>query len=107
MQPVIVTTSCEKKKDAENIAVLVLKKRLAACVQISSPVTSSYWWKDKIVTDKEYLVNMKSDNALFERLAEVIRKVHPYEIPEIVATELIAVDKAYMRWLSGELVRSS
>ena len=53
MRPILVTTSCDKETEGRNIAVQVLEKRLAACVQISSPVRSCYWWDNKITTDTD------------------------------------------------------
>lgn len=103
MQPIIVTTTCGRKEDAERIAINVLEKRLAACVQLSGPVTSSYWWDQKISIDTEYLVTMKSDRYLFEKLTDAIRAVHPYEVPEIIAVDIVAIDEGYRQWLRAEL----
>jgi len=106
MQPIIVTTTCDSKEAAETIVKRVLEKRLAACVQVSGPVESSYWWKQAIAVDKEYTIQMKSENSLFIRLSQVIRKVHPYEVPEIIATEICAIDDDYLAWMKQELMAS-
>ncbi len=103
LQPVIVTTSIDQEDGAHKLAELVLEKRLAACVQILPPVTSRYWWKGQIASDREYLLNMKSDRKLFDRLAAVIRSVHSYEVPEIVATAVVEIDKEYAIWMKEEL----
>jgi periplasmic divalent cation tolerance protein len=101
--PVVVSTSVDKEEVARSIAKLVLGKRLAACVQIHPPMASLYWWQDEIATDSEYLLSMKSNRALFDRLVEAIRSVHPYEVPEIIATDIVAVDAEYGAWLREEL----
>ena len=105
MQPIIVTTTCESREDGELIARSVLEKRLSACVQISGAVLSSYWWKDKITSTAEFLVVMKSERGLFEQLSDTIRAVHPYEVPEIVAVAITAIDTPYKQWLEAELDR--
>jgi len=102
-QPVVVTTTIDQEDVAMKLAERVLEKRLAACVQILPPVTSRYWWKGQIVSDKEYLLNMKSDRKLFERLADVIRSVHSYEVPEIIATSVVEIDEEYAIWMKEEL----
>ncbi|MFW2365588.1 MAG: divalent-cation tolerance protein CutA [Desulforhopalus sp.] len=102
-QPVIVTTSIDQEDVAIKLAELVLEKRLAACVQILPPVTSRYWWKGQIASDKEYLLNMKSDRKLFDRLADAIRSVHSYEVPEIIATSVVEIDEEYAIWMKEEL----
>lgn len=103
MQPIIVTTSCETGEDAKRLAQCMLEKRLAACVQISSPIQSLYWWKNNIADDKEFLVTMKSERRLFERIVSALKEHHSYEVPEIIATEIAAIDQDYLNWLKEEL----
>ena len=103
MQPIVVTTSIDKEDAAHKLAELVLKKRLAACVQILPPVTSLYWWKGQIASDSEYLLNMKSDRKYFKRLAQAIRSLHSYEVPEIIATAIVEIDQHYASWMKEEL----
>lgn len=105
MQPIIVTTTCESREDGELIARNVLEKRLSACVQISGPVFSLYWWEQKITCDTEFMVVMKSERGLFEQLGDAIRDVHTYEVPEIVAVDITAIDAPYKQWLEKELDR--
>ncbi|MBT8329723.1 MAG: divalent-cation tolerance protein CutA, partial [Desulfofustis sp.] len=66
-------------------------------------MTSLYWWKGEIASDSEYLLSMKSDRNLFNRLVEAIRSVHPYEVPEIIATDVVDVDREYSAWMREEL----
>ena len=103
IQPVMVTTTVDKEEDAQAIAKIVLEKRLAACVQILPPITSLYWWEGEIASDKEYLVSIKSDRNLFNHLIDSIRAVHSYEVPEIIATEIVEIDKDYSAWMKKEL----
>ena len=102
-QPVVVSTSVDKEEAARSIALQVLEKRLAACVHIHQPMTSLYWWKGEIASDSEYLLSMKSTRTLFNRLVEAIRSVHPYEVPEIIATDIVDVDREYGAWMREEL----
>jgi len=102
MQPVVVTTSCGSFEEAEKIARQVLDERLAACVQIST-AQSMYWWNDAIESEKEYIVHMKSKRAFWNRLIVKIKEHHSYEVPEIIATDITAVDDSYRLWLNAEL----
>lgn len=99
----MVTTTCETGEDAQGLAQLLLKMRLAACVQISSPIQSFYRWQGEIAADGEFLVTMKSERRMFERLASTIKEHHPYDVPEIIATEIVAIDNDYLTWLAEEL----
>jgi periplasmic divalent cation tolerance protein len=102
MQPVVVTTSCGSFEEAEKIARQILDERLAACVQIT-PAQSLYWWKEKIESEKEYIVNMKSKRAFFNKLIVIIKKYHSYDVPEIIATDIVAMEQSYQTWLTSEL----
>jgi len=103
IQPILVYTSCDDKSICEKIARLALEKRLAACAQIMAPMTSFYWWKDEIARDDEYLLAIKSHRHLFDQLAAAIRSIHTYEVPEIIATEIIEIDRGYRSWMREEL----
>ncbi|MEE4166706.1 MAG: divalent-cation tolerance protein CutA [Desulfocapsaceae bacterium] len=102
MKLITVSTTCSTIEEAEKLAGQVLGQRLAACVQITS-ARSMYWWQQRIASENEYLLNMKSRRGLFERLAQTIREHHSYDVPEIVATEIVSVDRQYRQWLVGEL----
>ena len=96
-------TTIEKKEDAEKIAKSLIEKRLASCIQIVGPISSIYWWKNKIETSQEWLCIIKSKKNLYEEIEKSIKEVHPYEIPEIIAMPIISGSKDYLKWLDNEL----
>jgi periplasmic divalent cation tolerance protein len=96
-------TTTETKADAQAIANALVEKRLAGCVQIVGPITSTYWWEGKIETAEEWLCVVKSRRDLYEDLEKAIREVHPYDVPEILAVPVTAGSKPYLEWLDGEL----
>ena len=98
-----VLTTVEHKADAENIAKSLVEKRLAACVQILGPLTSYFYWQGKLDSAAEYLCLIKSRNDLFTELEAAIKSMHPYEVPEIVATPITKGGKDYLNWLAAEL----
>jgi len=100
---ILVTTTFAKKDDALDLAKDLLKKRLIACAQLSSPVESLYWWKDSIEQEMEYKLSVKSIRSLWGRLKDEIRKAHPYEVPEIAASSMELVNDEYEKWLLEEL----
>ncbi len=100
-----VFTTTETKDDAQKIAQVLLEKRLAGCVQIVGPITSSYWWEDEITSSKEYLCLIKSRDDLFPQVEKTIREVHPYDVPEVLAVTVPAGSQAYLDWLNKELRR--
>jgi len=98
-----VVTTTEHKEDAERIARTLVEARLAACVQVLGPITSTYRWKGAIETAQEWQCVAKSRDHLFARIDEAIRGVHPYEVPEILAVPITAGSQAYLEWLGREL----
>ncbi len=99
-----VQTTVSSSEDAAKIAEIVLASRLAACVQIV-PCLSRYHWQGKIEEDQEQLCLMKTRTDLFERLKTRLCEVHPYEVPEIIATEIVGGHEPYLQWLDTEVER--
>jgi len=98
-----VVTTTEKKGDAEKIARTLVEKRLAGCVQIVGPVVSTYRWKGKIENAEEWLCFIKTRSNLYQEMERLIRAIHPYEIPEIIALPIVGGSSDYLKWLDGEL----
>ncbi len=98
-----VSTALPHREDAEPLARVLVERRLAACVQVIGPVSSTYWWQGKIETAEEWLCLIKSRASLFDLLESAIREIHPYETPEIVALPIVSGSKDYLMWLGTEL----
>ena len=96
---VIVTTA--SKQEAEEIAQHLLRERLIACANIIGPVSSLFHWSGKIEKAEEYLIFMKSRKDLFEKVAETVKALHSYEVPEILALPIVKGSKAYIDWLES------
>ncbi|MFB0514283.1 MAG: divalent-cation tolerance protein CutA [Candidatus Bathyarchaeia archaeon] len=103
MSHIIVFMTTATKIEAENIARNLLNQRLIACANILGPVSSLFWWKEKISRENEFLVLMKTSTDLFEKLATTIKQMHSYEVPEIVAVPITTGEQSYLEWLSGSL----
>ncbi|HVU90235.1 MAG TPA: divalent-cation tolerance protein CutA [Pirellulales bacterium] len=99
-----VVTTTETKADAERIAAALVERRLAACVQIVGPITSTFRWEGKIQTSEEWLCIVKTRRPLYVLVEEAIRELHPYQVPEILATAVVAGSQTYLDWLRGELL---
>lgn len=102
-----VLTTVEHRDDAEKIARTLVKRRIAACVQIMGPFTSFFQWQGKLDSAQEYLCVIKSRNDLFQELENIIKSMHPYEVPEILATQITRGGKDYLNWLEEELKSES
>jgi periplasmic divalent cation tolerance protein len=98
-----VLTTTGTKQDAGKVARALLEARLAACIQVVGPITSRYWWKDGIEEAEEWICLIKTTADLFERIEKAIRAAHPYDVPEILATPVVAGGTDYLDWLRGEV----
>ena len=97
-----ISTTTETKEQAQKIARSLVEKRLAACVQISGPIESTYRWKGKIETANEWLCLIKTRDDLFDKVEAAIKKLHSYETPEIIAVPIVKGSKEYLNWLDDE-----
>ena len=98
-----VMTTSDSRQVAEKIADTLVAQKLAACVQITSPVRSLYRWKGKIEKVKEYICFIKTRKKFFKKVENTIKKLHNYEVPEIIALEIIDANPDYIGWLDKEL----
>lgn len=98
---VVVSTTVDSAGKAKALAGRIVEERLAACVQ-RVPVQSVYRWKGKVESASEYLLLAKTRAELARELAAFIRKIHPYELPEIVVTPITGGLAAYLGWIRRE-----
>lgn len=97
-----ISTTTETKKEAQKIARYLVEQKLAACVQISGPIESTYRWKGKVETAAEWLCLIKTRENLFKKVETSIKKLHSYETPEIIAVPIIKGSREYLTWLDSE-----
>ncbi|MHC4176414.1 MAG: divalent-cation tolerance protein CutA [Planctomycetota bacterium] len=98
-----VVTTTEHEEEAQAIARALVDQRLAACVQVLGPITSTYRWEGKLETSREWQCWAKSRRELFEQIEGAIRRLHPYQVPEILAVEILAGSRSYLAWLDEEV----
>ncbi len=97
----IVSSAFANREDARRVAGTLLAEKLAACVQLMD-IESHYAWKGEIRHEPEVMLLAKTRSALFPRIIERIKALHPYETPEIVAQSLSAGFAPYLDWVEAE-----
>ena len=97
-----VITTTANREEAETIARALVEERLAACVQIVGPITSVYRWQRRIETSSEWQCLIKSRQTLWEPLLAAIRRLHSYQVPEILVLNVTAGNPDYLAWLAAE-----
>jgi periplasmic divalent cation tolerance protein len=99
---ILVLTNTPDHAVAAALARALLDDRLAACVNIGAPVESIYHWRGRIETGQEVPVAIKTRSALYSYVEGAIRKIHPYDTPEIIAIPIVDGDAQYLDWIAAE-----
>ena len=98
-----VVTTTEHEEDAREIARTLVEDRLAACVQISGPIGSTYRWQGEVATVQEWQCTAKTRRELYPQVEEAIRRAHPYDVPEILAVAVEQGSPSYLAWLDEQV----
>jgi periplasmic divalent cation tolerance protein len=85
---------------ARRIGRELVEQRYAACANILPQVESIYWWKEKIENATETLVLFKTSAQRYEAFETTLRRLHPYEVPEIIALTLEGGLPDYLKWVA-------
>ena len=103
---IVVFSTCASPEDAERIARRLVEARLAACVNIVPGIRSIYRWQGKVEDAAEQLLVIKSSRAVFPALRAEIEKIHPYEVPEILALPVVDGSEKYLAGWGPKWVRT-
>jgi periplasmic divalent cation tolerance protein len=98
-----VTTTAGTREVAERIAVELVDLRLAACAQVSGPIASTYRWQGQIENAEEWVCTVKTTSEQLAGIHDVLRRLHPYEVPELIATAIVGGSEDYLNWLREQL----
>lgn len=98
MKPVIIISTYPDLKTAKKTSKEMVKNRLAACVNISK-ISSIYSWKGKLEDTSEFLAIFKTTQKNKNSLKKAIKKIHPYEVPEIAEIDIQSINQPYLKWL--------
>lgn len=97
-----VTTTVGSLEAAQALALEILNRRLAACVQLESGLTSLYRWKGAMCEEAEVRLVIKTLPSCEAALRALFAQKHPYELPQFLAMRMQASD-AYGEWVRSEV----
>ncbi|HLP98271.1 MAG TPA: divalent-cation tolerance protein CutA [Sideroxyarcus sp.] len=98
----LVVTNAPDRTTAERIADELVTTGVAACINILAGCTSVYRWEGKLEHAGEVPLLIKTTRAAYPRLEAALRKLHPYELPEIIALPVGAGLPEYLDWVVQE-----
>lgn len=103
MAATVIVTTVGTEDQAYTIARELVARRQAACVNIVPGIRSIYRWEGKICKDGEWLLIVKTLDSEFEGVADTIRELHSYELPEILSFEVSHGERRFLDWLAGSV----
>jgi len=78
----------------------LVEERLAACVNVLPEVTSVFRWEGDLQVDAECLAFIKTTGEAADRACRRVQELHPYELAECVAVEVVSGSPSYLRWVA-------
>ncbi len=98
-KPLLVLTTFPNIDTAQQVAKQIVQAKHAACVNIIPQIQSIYMWQGKECNESECLALIKTTEKTYLDLEALILSLHPYELPEIIATQITNGSKDYLTWL--------
>jgi periplasmic divalent cation tolerance protein len=102
MEEILVFSTTDTPELAHRIALSLVDSGVAACVNIVPGIRSIYRWQGKVCDESEQLLLIKTTGRRFEEVRSAIRKLHTYQVPEIISVPISAGDHEYLRWLASQ-----
>ncbi len=99
----LVLCACPDEDTAVNIAENIVAQRLAACVNVLPSVYSVYQWQENVESAKENMLMIKTTTTKYPSLEKVIKSLHPYDIPEIIAIDITSGLPEYLKWIDSSI----
>lgn len=98
-----VVTTFGDRHACQKVAGFLIDERLAACVQIGGPVESWYEWEGQTEQAEEWVLTIKTTEAVFPLLEKRIAELHPYDEPEIIAMPITQASRGYRQWVHKQV----
>ena len=96
----IILGTAGSQEEADKIAHALVERRLAACVNIVPQIGSVYRWQGKVESATEWLLLIKTQAELFERVRDAVKELHSYDLPECVMLEVTSGSQEYLDWIA-------
>jgi periplasmic divalent cation tolerance protein len=103
---VVVLTTMPDDARTDEVSRVLVEERLAACVNVHAPMTSTYRWKGAIAREAERQLTIKTTADRVDALRTRLRELHPYELPEFLVLRADGGSDEYLEWIESSVARS-
>jgi len=100
--PIVAIITAGSYEEAHKIAEALVQGGKAACVNIVPEASSLFRWRGRVEEAEESLLLVKTRAELFHEVVRVVKEIHSYEVPEIIALPVVDGDADYLAWLAKE-----
>jgi len=100
---VVILITASNEEEARKIADSLLTQRKVACVNIVPRVNSVFWWQDKLDSEPESLLIIKTRASLLNEIVTLVKEIHSYDVPEVIALPVIGGNQDYLEWIGKEV----
>jgi len=100
---IIIFVTAGNKREAQKISAGLIEQKLAACVNIVDKIDSLFFWEGKAREAKEALLIIKSKKEKMAKIIKLVKALHSYKVPEIIALPVVSGDKPYLRWIDAAI----
>jgi len=90
-------------EEAQRISKVLLEQRKVACVNIVPRVSTFFWWQGKLDSAQESLLIIKTKASLLSEIVRLVREIHSYDVPEIIALPIVGGNQDYLEWIGKEV----
>ena len=97
---IVILTTMPDDDRAGQLGRTLVDERLAACVNVHAPMTSTYRWQERVEVEPERQIVIKTTRDRLPALEARLRALHPYQLPEFIVLDAAASD-AYAGWVSS------
>jgi periplasmic divalent cation tolerance protein len=106
IRPIVVLVTAGSAENAETIARALVSERLAACVNVFSGLRSVYRWQGNVTAESEWMLLVKTVRDRFGAVEARVKSLHDYELPEVIALDVVEGSNPYLDWLCGAVSAS-
>ncbi|MFX1315624.1 MAG: divalent-cation tolerance protein CutA [Promethearchaeota archaeon] len=90
-------------EEGQKIANILVRNKLAACVNIIQNIFSVYEWKGKVEEQNEHLLLIKTTEEKSDILIQKVIEIHSYSEPECIGFKIEKGSETYLKWIKDLL----